>query len=58
MSSFKINPAIMSDSYKATHFLMYPDATQMSAYGGFRKPYPDMNDNRFVFYGIRYIIEN
>lgn len=58
MSSFKINPAIMSDSYKATHFLMYPDANQMSAYGGFRKPYPDMNDNRFVFYGIRYIIEN
>lgn len=58
MSSFKINPAIMSDSYKVSHFLMYPDAKQMSAYGGFRKAYPEMEDNRFVFYGIRYIIEN
>lgn len=58
MLSFKINPTIMSDSYKVSHFLMYPNARQMSAYGGFRKAYPEMDDNRFISYGIRYIIEN
>ena len=53
-----LNPVILSDSYKAVHFMLYPNAVQMSAYGSFRKSFPDMNDNRFVFYGIRYIIEN
>lgn len=52
------NPAIMSDSYKASHYLMYPDANQMSAFGSFRRSFPDCNDNRFIFYGLRYIIEN
>jgi nicotinic acid phosphoribosyltransferase len=37
--------------------MLYPDAVQMSAYGSFRKPFVGMDDNRFVFYGIRYIIE-
>merc|ERR1711966_204163 len=37
---------------------MYPEAKSMSAYGEFREPYPDMGDNRLVFYGIRHYIEN
>lgn len=53
-----INPAVLSDGYKACHFLMYPKAKQMSAFGGFRTPYPNLDDNRFVVYGLRYIIEN
>uniref|UniRef100_A0A7S4KY47 Nicotinamide phosphoribosyltransferase n=1 Tax=Guillardia theta TaxID=55529 RepID=A0A7S4KY47_GUITH len=30
----------------------------MSAYGEFREPFPNMEDNRFVFYGMRHYIEN
>ena len=31
----------------------------MVAYGEFRSPYnKDKKDNRFIFYGIRYIVEN
>jgi len=37
---------------------MYPNAEKMVAYGEFRKPYPDMGDERIVFYGARYIVEN
>lgn len=38
---------------------MYPDAELMVAYGEFRAPFnKDPEDSRFVFYGIRYIIEN
>mmetsp|Transcript_22958 Transcript_22958/g.53595 ORF Transcript_22958/g.53595 Transcript_22958/m.53595 type:complete len:583 (-) Transcript_22958:382-2130(-) len=50
--------AVMTDSYKAGHFLMYPEANEMVAYGEFREPYAGMGDNRFVFYGIRHIVEN
>jgi nicotinamide phosphoribosyltransferase len=55
--------SVMSDSYKAGHFLMYPEAQQMSAYGEFREPMKGMKtrgeqDNRFVFYGMRHYIEN
>ena len=53
-----LNPAVLSDSYKASHYLMYPDAEEMIVYGGYRKPYEGMDDNRFVFYGIDYIREN
>jgi nicotinic acid phosphoribosyltransferase len=50
---------VMTDSYKATHFLQYPKATKMVAYGEFRTGYNnDKTDTRLVFYGIRYIIEN
>lgn len=48
----------MSDSYKAGHFLMYPAAKSMVAYGEFREPMKGMNDNRLVFYGIRHYIDN
>ena len=53
-----INPVVLSDGYKASHFLMYPKAKQMSAFGGFRSPYPGFDDNRFVVYGMRYLVEN
>ena len=45
--------SVMSDSYKAGHFLMYPEAKSMTAYGEFREPMLGMKtggqqDNRFV----------
>jgi nicotinamide phosphoribosyltransferase len=49
--------AILTDSYKAGHFMMYPEAQEMVAYGEFRKPYKGMADERIVFYGIRYLVE-
>lgn len=49
---------VLSDSYKASHFLMYPDATRMVAYGEFRCPFQkDTSDTRLVFYGLKYIID-
>lgn len=51
--------AILTDSYKAGHFSQYPDAQEMVAYGEFRKAHPDAwGDDRIVYYGIRYIVEN
>jgi len=55
--------SVMADSYKAGHFLMYPEAKSMTAYGEFREPMAGMQtggqqDNRFVFYGMRHYIEN
>ena len=58
MLSNKLSIAILTDSYKAGHFAQYPDAKEMVAYGEFRKSYDGMNDDRIVFYGIRYIVEN
>lgn len=40
--------SVMTDSYKAGHYLMYPECKNMTAYGEFRSPFPEMNDNRFV----------
>jgi Nicotinamide phosphoribosyltransferase, N-terminal domain len=51
--------ALLTDSYKTSHFKLYPDALKMVAYGEFRAGYDkDTTDTRCVFYGIRYIIEN
>lgn len=50
--------AVLTDSYKATHFLMYPGADKMVAYGEFRTPFTGSDDQRFLFYGIRYVVEN
>eukprot|EP01097_Dermamoeba_algensis_P010534 TRINITY_DN7848_c0_g1_i1.p1 TRINITY_DN7848_c0_g1~~TRINITY_DN7848_c0_g1_i1.p1 ORF type:complete len:466 (-),score=114.93 TRINITY_DN7848_c0_g1_i1:249-1646(-) len=51
--------SLLTDSYKAAHFAQYPAATKMVAYGEFRKAFNgDKHDNRLVFYGIRYIVEN
>ncbi|KAI9096998.1 nicotinate phosphoribosyltransferase family-domain-containing protein [Phlyctochytrium arcticum] len=59
MSPFGIPLPLLTDSYKTTHFLLYPEAQKMVAYGEFRTGYDkDPNDRRMVIYGIRYIIEN
>ncbi|KAL7752198.1 hypothetical protein RI367_002243 [Sorochytrium milnesiophthora] len=49
---------VLTDSYKLSHYAMYPDANKMVAYGEFRSPYDhDADDHRIVFYGMRYIVE-
>lgn len=48
---------VLTDSYKAGHPLMYPDAEEMVAYGEFRSMMKGADDSRFVFYGIRHIVE-
>ena len=49
---------VMTDSYKLGHFLMYPPgAKSMTAYGEFRSGLKGMDDDRFVFYGLNYILE-
>lgn len=58
MKGFTIPMPVRTDSYKAGHYLMYPNAKKMVAYGEFRKPYPGVGDDRIVFYGMRYIVEN
>ena len=50
--------SMMTDSYKATHFLMYPPAKEMRAYGEFRKKFDGMPDSRLVVYGTRYYVDN
>lgn len=56
---FRLNPAIMADSYKASHYLQYPPAQLMVAYAEFRSPFNhDTTDTRLVWYGIRYIIQH
>ena len=50
--------SVMTDSYKAGHFAQYPESLKMVAYGEFRKPYKGLEeDERLVFYGIRYFVE-
>jgi nicotinic acid phosphoribosyltransferase len=54
-----IPAAVLTDSYKASHYLMYPPAKKMMAYGEFRGPFEkDKTDTRFVFYGIRHALES
>jgi hypothetical protein len=56
--SLMVPVSVLTDSYKASHFLMYPEADLMVAYGEFRGPFQkDKEDSRFVFYGMRYIID-
>jgi len=51
--------SVLTDSYKASHFVQYPDATKMVAYGEFRQGFDgDEKDTRMIWYGIRYIIEH
>jgi len=58
LSVWDIPLGVLTDSYKASHFLMYPKAKRMFAYGEFRAPFElNKEDHRLVFYGIRYIIE-
>jgi len=54
--SWPIPLAVLTDSYKATHFLMYPPANRMVAYGEFRTTFEkDPSDQRFVFFGVRFV---
>jgi len=52
--------SLLTDSYKYGHFEQYPDGvTKMVAYGEFRSAYnKDKDDQRIVFYGMRYVIYN
>jgi hypothetical protein len=57
--AFHLPISVLADSYKASHFQMYPGAQRMVAYGEFRRGYDgDKEDTRLIFYGIRYIVEN
>ncbi|KAI7829479.1 nicotinate phosphoribosyltransferase family-domain-containing protein [Gamsiella multidivaricata] len=59
MMAFNIPMAVLTDSYKTTHPFIYPKAQKMVAYAEMRQAYDkDPHDNRIVFYGIRFIIEN
>lgn len=50
--------AILADSYKAGHFIQYPDSEKMVAYSEFRSGFAgDKEDTRQVFLGLRYIVE-
>lgn len=50
--------SVLTDSYKATHYLQYPKAQKMVCYGEFRAGYnKDKVDTRIVSYGLRYFIE-
>lgn len=48
-----------TDSYRLDHPNQYSDdITETVAYGEFRKSWPDIDDERIIFYGIRYLIDN
>jgi nicotinic acid phosphoribosyltransferase len=50
--------SVLTDSYKAGHYAQYPPCKKMVAYGEFRRSFDgDPSDTRFVFFGIRYIVE-
>eukprot|EP00179_Madagascaria_erythrocladioides_P026307 CAMPEP_0198337530 /NCGR_PEP_ID=MMETSP1450-20131203/28694_1 /TAXON_ID=753684 ORGANISM="Madagascaria erythrocladiodes, Strain CCMP3234" /NCGR_SAMPLE_ID=MMETSP1450 /ASSEMBLY_ACC=CAM_ASM_001115 /LENGTH=510 /DNA_ID=CAMNT_0044042349 /DNA_START=74 /DNA_END=1602 /DNA_ORIENTATION=- len=59
MTSFLGLPvSVLTDSYKAGHYAMYPAAKKMVAYGEFRKGWQgDKADTRFVAFGLRYFVE-
>jgi nicotinamide phosphoribosyltransferase len=56
---FGVPLPFLTDSYKPTHYKLYPDSQEISAYGEFRTSFEkDPTDGRLVFYGIRHIIEH
>lgn len=57
MASTSIPLSVLTDSYKAAHPFQYPEARRMVAYGEFRSPMKGMDDDRVVFYGMRYIYD-
>lgn len=52
----KIPFGLLTDSYKCGHFEQYRQLDWMRAYGEFRKPL-DEQDQRIVYFGMRYLIE-
>ncbi|PVV00445.1 hypothetical protein BB560_005171 [Smittium megazygosporum] len=56
---FDLPLPVLTDAYKLTHYSLYPEASELSAYAEFRASFnKDEDDHRIVFHGIRYIIEN
>jgi nicotinic acid phosphoribosyltransferase len=56
---FHVPISVLTDSYKASHYEQYPDATRMVAYGEFRRGYDgDTVDQRIVWFGFRYVLEH
>jgi len=49
--------SVSTDSYKQTHFQMYPEASLMAGYVEARRPYQKGDDHRMVSYGARYFVE-
>ncbi|KAJ2724076.1 hypothetical protein GGI07_002197 [Coemansia sp. Benny D115] len=50
---------LLTDSYKASHYALYPDAQRAIAYAEFRHALDkDSQDQRIIFYGLRYVIEH
>ena len=60
--SSRIPLAVLTDSYKAGHPQMYPDADRMVAYGEFRSAMKGTGeaagDDRMLFYGLRHLVES
>ena len=56
MNFHDIPLAVLTDSYKAGHYQMYPEANLMSAYGEFRRAMVP-GDDRFVVFGVRHFVE-
>lgn len=57
MAFADIPPAVLSDSYKASHFLQYPPCRRLSAYGEFRRGFDrDAEDTRMVHWGMRHLV--
>ncbi|KAJ2092170.1 hypothetical protein IW138_001237 [Coemansia sp. RSA 986] len=55
---FGLPMPLLTDSYKASHFAMYPEMREATAYAEFRQGFDsDDDDQRIVFYGIRYVLE-
>jgi len=49
--------SVATDSYKQTHYEMYPAARVMSAYVEARTPFEKGEDERVVCYGLQYFVE-
>ncbi|TPX54317.1 nicotinate phosphoribosyltransferase [Powellomyces hirtus] len=59
MLPFNIPLPLLTDSYKTSHFQLYPDARKMVAYGEFRTSFEQCKDDeRMIFYGMRYLMEH
>ncbi|KAJ2450561.1 hypothetical protein EV183_004201 [Coemansia sp. RSA 2336] len=56
MGPFGLPLALLTDSYKASHAAVFPDAQQATAYAEFRHSL-DKQDQRMVFYGLQYIVK-
>lgn len=64
LNKLPVPVSVLTDSYKNGHAFQYPSGEdgivkEMVAYGECRGPFnKDEKDQRIVFYGIRYIVEN